>query len=211
MGRHSGRRGTGKPLGIGKWGKRRKRPRRRRERRRLERHYARFGGSVSNLTWFQAYRVQGKYGRELYRGRLPASNADFQALRSANVTKIVNLESGLRELVAHELNDEVWKGRQIGADVLHVRFSPLLPPRLRDLRLAVDILDCLLVGGDTFFHCKRGKERTGMVAAAWRIRMQGWSVKKAIAEMRSMGFSPWFSWWERQLYRFAMRYGRRSS
>lgn len=166
---------------------------------------------MSNLTWFQAYRVQGKYGRELYRGRLPASNADFQALRSANVTKIVNLESGLRELVAHELNDEVWKGRQIGADVLHVRFSPLLPPRLRDLRLAVDILDCLLVGGDTFFHCKRGKERTGMVAAAWRIRMQGWSVKKAIAEMRSMGFSPWFSWWERQLYRFAMRYGRRSS
>lgn len=41
--------------------------------------------------------------------------------------------------------------------------------------------------GGVAFHCKSGKDRTGLVAAYLRIRYQRWTVNDAIAEMRRNG------------------------
>lgn len=40
-----------------------------------------------------------------------------------------------------------------------------------------------------FFHCKRGKDRTGAMAAVWRIEHDGWTAAEAVQEMRAFGFS----------------------
>ena len=37
-------------------------------------------------------------------------------------------------------------------------------------------------------HCRRGADRTGMMVAAYRVVMQGWTKEKAITEMRDGGF-----------------------
>ncbi|MFP4054083.1 MAG: tyrosine-protein phosphatase [Phycisphaerae bacterium] len=34
------------------------------------------------------------------------------------------------------------------------------------------------------FHCKHGEDRTGVLAAAYRVVVQNWTVRKAMAEMR---------------------------
>lgn len=41
--------------------------------------------------------------------------------------------------------------------------------------------------GGVAFHCKSGKDRTGLVAAYLRIKYQGWTLDQALAEMRQKG------------------------
>lgn len=39
-----------------------------------------------------------------------------------------------------------------------------------------------------FFHCRYGRDRTGAMAALYRIRVQGWQPEKAVNEMKHFGF-----------------------
>ncbi len=40
-----------------------------------------------------------------------------------------------------------------------------------------------------FIHCRRGKDRTGAVVAAYRMEVDGWSFEQAEEEMQAFGFS----------------------
>jgi protein-tyrosine phosphatase len=40
-----------------------------------------------------------------------------------------------------------------------------------------------------FVHCKRGRDRTGVMVALWRVAQCGWSPEAAIAEMNERGMS----------------------
>jgi len=40
-----------------------------------------------------------------------------------------------------------------------------------------------------FFHCKRGRDRTGAMAAIYRIERQKWPRADAVEEMKAFGFS----------------------
>ncbi|MBT0652082.1 fused DSP-PTPase phosphatase/NAD kinase-like protein [Geomobilimonas luticola] len=40
-----------------------------------------------------------------------------------------------------------------------------------------------------FIHCRHGQDRTGIVAAAYRMKVEGWSLKDAETEMQSFGFN----------------------
>lgn len=74
-----------------------------------------------------------------------------------------------------------------GIRLEHVPFSDSAPPppEVFDRFLAV-VADpaCrpLLV------HCEQGYHRTGILCAAYRIGVQGWSVEEALAEMGDLGF-----------------------
>lgn len=39
-------------------------------------------------------------------------------------------------------------------------------------------------------HCEQGFHRTGILAAAYRIRCCGWPIDRALEEMRALGFDP---------------------
>ena len=39
-------------------------------------------------------------------------------------------------------------------------------------------------------HCAAGKERSGVMVAAYRIRKNGWSLTEALQEMETFGFEP---------------------
>lgn len=45
-----------------------------------------------------------------------------------------------------------------------------------------------------YVHCYRGKDRTGVMIAAYRILVEGWSKKDAMSEMQAFGF---FDGWVR--------------
>ena len=69
--------------------------------------------------------------------------------------------------------------------------------------------------GGVAFHCKSGKDRTGLVAAYLRVKYQHWSADQAIAEMRQNGHV-WksflkpgnsFSWHENHLRAIAEKLG----
>ncbi len=44
-------------------------------------------------------------------------------------------------------------------------------------------------GKKVFVHCSLGEDRTGMMVAAYRMAVEGWSTDEAMKEMRAYGFS----------------------
>ena len=53
-----------------------------------------------------------------------------------------------------------------------------------------------------YFHCAFGKDRTGTMAALYRIEVDGWTPEQAIAEMEHFGFREWY----RDLEKFVREY-----
>ena len=97
---------------------------------------------------------------------------------------------GIRSVLdlREEAPDEPWAvlEREFCAEngIRHVRL-PVQPPGLTDeeLRIVVETIadpDCRPV----LVHCELGKARTGVVVAAYRIAVQGWSYEAAMAEAR---------------------------
>ena len=39
-----------------------------------------------------------------------------------------------------------------------------------------------------YFHCWRGKDRTGAMCAAYRMAVEGWPLEAALREMEAYGF-----------------------
>lgn len=53
-----------------------------------------------------------------------------------------------------------------------------------------------------FFHCRRGRDRTGAMAAIYRLERSGWRKSEALEEMRAFGFHSYY----RKLRRFVETY-----
>ena len=51
-----------------------------------------------------------------------------------------------------------------------------------------------------FFHCKRGKDRTGTVVAIYRMKNDGWTPKQALDEAKIFGFGWWQFWMKDFVY-----------
>jgi len=60
-----------------------------------------------------------------------------------------------------------------------------------------------------FVHCKLGEDRTGIVVAAYRMKIEGWPLELAEAEMESFGFNDIWINLRRILHRYAADLERR--
>ncbi|WP_263144879.1 tyrosine-protein phosphatase [Pseudomonas sp. RIT-PI-AD] len=112
----------------------------------------------------------------LYRSALPDGAAQ-PLLEALGVVTLINL---------HQASDADW----------------LRDPRIRQVHLPlrtrhIDDADVIQVlrsireaqaNGPVLIHCKHGQDRTGLIAAMYRILYQGWSKAQALAEMHQAGF-----------------------
>jgi len=114
---------------------------------------------------------------KLYRSALPNTEAVDQ-LKALGIVSVLNF---------YQKSDASWIG---SADLQEIH----LPMRTRwfDDEDALDALRSLRGAqekGSVLIHCKHGQNRTGLVAALYRMVYQGWSKAEALAEMRSFGGS----------------------
>lgn len=117
----------------------------------------------------------------LYRGAQPEA-AGFAELKAMGVRTVVNLRTEstdppvIREAgLPDGAFDVVW--------IPMVASRPELPGTREFLAVAADPARRPL-----FFHCRHGADRTGAMAAAYRVVVQGWTAEEAIAEMTGGGF-----------------------
>ena len=121
---------------------------------------------------FNLYRMQS----DLYRSALPdaSQQASLQRLKIATVINFYQRSDGdwLSDPQIVQIHQPLHADRVDDADVLQA---------LRSIRSAQ-------ARGPVLIHCKHGQNRTGLIAAMYRIVYQGWSKEQALAEMREGGF-----------------------
>lgn len=121
---------------------------------------------------FNLYRMQP----DLYRSALPKADQQGE-LQRLKIATVINF---------YQRSDAEW----LNDPSIRLIQQPLHADRVDD----ADVLQALRsireaqARGPVLIHCKHGQNRTGLIAAMYRIVYQGWSKQQAIAEMRGGGF-----------------------
>ncbi len=121
-------------------------------------------------------------GYRVFRGCAPQKAQDFIQLQRLGIKTILDLQGDLIELLSNDL------AKEIDACDFKIRAQPMSGvwrPSKQQLINAVAYIQN--EEGPVFVHCQHGVDRTGMVIAAWRMIVGGWSLEAATAEMENMG------------------------
>ncbi|NVZ20721.1 dual specificity protein phosphatase family protein [Pseudomonas costantinii] len=112
----------------------------------------------------------------LYRSALPDSNA-VPVLEQLKIGTVINF---LPESDANWLKSSDIKQVQLTYRTNHVDDS--------DVLAALRAIQDAQANGPVLMHCKHGSDRTGLMAAMYRVVVQGWSKEDALNEMTLGGF-----------------------
>lgn len=128
----------------------------------------------------------------LYRGPRPK---DMLELKTAGIETIINLESGIYDLFHNDAYEREFPS-DYGMQEYCVRCSDITPPS----QWAKDtVMRIILRGRKTYMHCATGKDRTGIMAMDYRMRVDRWPFDRAYAEWVSLGRHFWYDWWKYSL------------
>ncbi|MBV4486207.1 tyrosine-protein phosphatase [Pseudomonas sp. SWRI153] len=112
----------------------------------------------------------------LYRSALPGNGA-VALLKSLNVVTVISF---LPEADSEWLSDPGIKQVQLPYRTNRVDDS--------DVLTALRTLQAAEADGPVLMHCKHGSDRTGLMAAMYRLVIQGWTKEQALKEMTEGGF-----------------------
>lgn len=118
----------------------------------------------------------------LYRGAQPLDGG-MKKLAELGVKSVVNLRG----------EDDLSRAEQKEAEAAGLRYFNVSMPGLsgpsdEQIARVIAIIDDSQ-NQPVFIHCKRGSDRTGTIAAIYRIRHDGWTADRAIAEAKARGMS----------------------
>jgi len=136
-----------------------------------------------------AERIDGVTGLEnfarihegLYRGAQPTREG-LRTLKARGIKTVINLRSN------HSNKEDVEACGMTAVQIpLQADIFGSKPPTEEQLRLFFElILDP--ARQPVFFHCAHGKDRTGTMAALYRIEVEGWAAEDAVEEMQAFGY-----------------------
>ena len=130
----------------------------------------------------------------LYRGGQPTEKG-FEVLKQRGIKTVVNLR------MEYDEGDMVQK---LGLNYIQIPIEEVRPwTQIPEAAVAkyFEIVNNP-ANYPIFFHCQRGADRTGALAAFYRMAIQGWDAKKAYAEARDFGMRWWDAGLRSQLYTF---------
>jgi len=113
---------------------------------------------------------------DLCRSALPTAK-DWPQLQALGVTTVINF---------YQQGDDQWL---VDPRVQQVHL-PLRTDRIDDTDV-IEVLRSIRQAqgrGTVLIHCKHGQNRTGLIAALYRVIYQNWSKEQALAEMAGGGF-----------------------
>lgn len=124
----------------------------------------------------------GKLAATVTRGAQP-TDMGFETLKKRGYDAVLNLRS--------ELEWEKPIVERLGMKYHHIALpglgAPTIPQGLDFLSFVTDSAN-----GKVYFHCEHGADRTGAMAAIYRIAVQDWPTEKALAEMPRFHFHQGF-------------------
>jgi protein tyrosine/serine phosphatase len=139
----------------------------------------------------------GRVTPDIFRGSQPAKSG-YATLKKMGIRTVINLRTSMSE----KKNVEAAGMRSIEI--------PLSTFNNGD-REKVDRVVALLsdpANRPVFVHCRQGRDRTGIVVAAYRMKVQGWTLAAAESEMNSFEFNDVWVNLRRFLHRYSAGLGR---
>lgn len=119
------------------------------------------------------------------------SEEGVKQLKAMGIKTIVNLERELFEEEPEKVRKEKKWAEELGVSYLRVAMHPFFKPMREEVDKALAVI-ADPENQPLFVHCDQGKDRTGLIIAAYRIRIKGWSPEEAYEEMKKNGFSHFF-------------------
>ncbi|HCJ67317.1 MAG TPA: protein-tyrosine-phosphatase [Elusimicrobia bacterium] len=129
----------------------------------------------------------------IFRGARPEEK-DFYLLVQAGIKTVLSLETKLS-------TEERALAEKHGLIYIWIPLHPLFTPEKKTVDEIIAILRNP-VYQPVFIHCRKGKDRTGLVIAAYRITVDGWTFEDAYQEMKKYGFSRYLFWWKNFLLNY---------
>lgn len=135
----------------------------------------------------------GRVTPVVYRGAQPLPQG-YATLKSMGIKTVINLRTnhGEKEMV-----------EAAGMQSIEIPMSVLKDVEVGKVNRIIDIMKDPN-NQPVYVHCRLGQDRTGVVIAAYRMRVEGWSFKEAEEEMQAFGFND--IWHE--LKEFIVRYAK---
>jgi protein tyrosine/serine phosphatase len=131
----------------------------------------------------------------LYRGGQPTAKG-FEILKEKGVKTVINLRA--------EDSSESKQVQALGMRYVYIPVNAILPWSRIPQDSVAKYFE--LVNNPEnypiFFHCHRGADRTGVLAALYRIAVQHWEAQKAYEEARQLGMRWYFSGLKSQILTF---------
>jgi protein tyrosine phosphatase (PTP) superfamily phosphohydrolase (DUF442 family) len=120
----------------------------------------------------------GRVSPAIFRGAQPLPEG-YETLKEMGIKTVINLRS------QHSETDVVESAGMQSIEV------PMDIFRSVDIEKVNNIINSMIdpANQPVYVHCKLGEDRTGVVIAAYRMRIDGWSLSEAEAEMQSFGFN----------------------
>jgi len=120
----------------------------------------------------------GEVTPELYRGAQP-NHVGYQELANMGIDVVVDLRLTGKD-------DENREVRKLGMQFVSIPWHCYFPKDKVFARFLALLRENH--GKKIFVHCRYGDDRTGMMIAAYRIAVEGWTAKEAREEMEQYGF-----------------------
>ena len=133
----------------------------------------------------------GRVSPGLYRGAEPDDRC-LEQLAGLGIRTVVSLRDE-KDASDRERRRTV----ALGMRYVNVPMSGFECPALPEVRKA---LAAILEPGvqPVFVHCKRGRDRTGVIVATYRMAQEGWAADRAIEEAQRFGMA----WWQVRMRKF---------
>ena len=144
------------------------------------------GGCVRGPRGMPAAHGIANYGQVnpmLLRGAQP-DEPGIATLQRLGVTTIINLRRA-----DDVVPDEEAAAHRHGLTYVNVPLPGFSAPT--DAAVSHVLALIATAPGPVFVHCEHGADRTGTIIACYRIRHDGWTVERALAETRQYGMSVW--------------------
>lgn len=119
----------------------------------------------------------GQVSDGIFRGAQPLPEG-YITLKKMGIKTVVNLRN-------HSEKEAVERA---GMRSIEIPLSVLKKINTDDVNRIIDII-ADPDNQPVYVHCKHGQDRTGIIIAAYRIKIEGWSLKEAEAEMQAFGFN----------------------
>jgi protein tyrosine/serine phosphatase len=138
----------------------------------------------------------GRVGPGLYRGAEPGERC-LGHLAGLGIRMVVNLRDE-EEASDHEQSEAV----ALGMRYVNLPMSGFERPSVAEVQRVLAVIRTS-ENQPVFVHCKRGRDRTGVIVAAYRMTQEGWTAERAVQEAERFGLA----WWQFGMKGFIREFG----